>query len=147
MISKLKINQIFDFSNWLVDDGYYVDVMGRTVTQEQMCDPGFVPHVRIVVCGFDLVVNLVDGRIYTTGRGFRVWVRSRRFRPILRRLRTFRFRIGGLDSNGFLKFAFPIIRRSFPSLISSNLVSVQPMSQPLSSIIYQNMLKYMSKTI
>lgn len=31
---------------------------------------------------------------------------------------------------GFAKFAFPIIRRVFPSLIANEIVSVQPMSLP-----------------
>lgn len=31
----------------------------------------------------------------------------------------------------FLRFAFPIIRRSYPSLIAEDLISVQPMSSPV----------------
>lgn len=36
----------------------------------------------------------------------------------------------------FTRFALPLIRKSFPKLISDNLVGVQPMSQPASLIFY-----------
>lgn len=36
----------------------------------------------------------------------------------------------------FAKFAFPLIRKSFPKLISSNIVGVQPMTQPSSLVFY-----------
>lgn len=36
----------------------------------------------------------------------------------------------------FSKFAIPIIRQSFPALLSSSLVSVQPMSSPTSLVFY-----------
>lgn len=37
----------------------------------------------------------------------------------------------------FLKFAFPLVRQSFPQLVAQQLVSVQPMSSPISSIFYK----------
>lgn len=36
----------------------------------------------------------------------------------------------------FQKFAFPLVRRVFPELIANNLVSVQPMSGPVSQVFY-----------
>ena len=36
----------------------------------------------------------------------------------------------------FQKFAFPLVRRVFPELIANNLVSVQPMSAPVSQVFY-----------
>src|SRR5271166_5771054 len=36
----------------------------------------------------------------------------------------------------FTRFALPLIRKSYPKLISDNLVGVQPMSQPASLIFY-----------
>ena len=36
----------------------------------------------------------------------------------------------------FQKFAFPLVRRVFPELIANNLVSVQPMTGPVSQVFY-----------
>ena len=36
----------------------------------------------------------------------------------------------------FLKFVFPIIRRTFPSLIAQSIVSVQPMTGPVGGIAF-----------
>ena len=36
----------------------------------------------------------------------------------------------------FQKFAFPLVRRVFPELIANSLVSVQPMSGPVSQVFY-----------
>ena len=38
----------------------------------------------------------------------------------------------------FSKFAFPLVKKIYPSLIANDLVSVQPMSQPSSVIFYLN---------
>jgi hypothetical protein len=40
------------------------------------------------------------------------------------------------DIADFTRFALPLIRKSYPKLISDNLVGVQPMSQPASLIFY-----------
>jgi hypothetical protein len=50
------------------------------------------------------------------------------------------------DLNDFTKFAIPLVRKSFPALISQNLVSIQPMSQPIGRIFYLNQ-KYGTKSI
>jgi len=42
--------------------------------------------------------------------------------------------VGSLGS--FQKFAFPLVRRVFPELIANSLVSVQPMSGPVSQVFY-----------
>ena len=42
--------------------------------------------------------------------------------------------VGSLGT--FQKFAFPLVRRVFPELIANNLVSVQPMSGPVSQVFY-----------
>jgi len=38
----------------------------------------------------------------------------------------------------FMKFAFPIVRKSAPALVTNNLVSVQPMSGPIGGINFYN---------
>ena len=42
--------------------------------------------------------------------------------------------VGSLGT--FQKFAFPLVRRVFPELIANNIVSVQPMSAPVSQVFY-----------
>ena len=42
--------------------------------------------------------------------------------------------VGSLGT--FQKFAFPLVRRVFPELIANQLVSVQPMSGPVSQVFY-----------
>jgi hypothetical protein len=39
-----------------------------------------------------------------------------------------------VDVGPFMKFAFPLVRRSAPALVASNIVSVQPMSSPAGGI-------------
>ena len=36
----------------------------------------------------------------------------------------------------FAKFAFPLVRKAYPQLVSSQLVSVQPMTSPVGGIFY-----------
>ena len=38
----------------------------------------------------------------------------------------------------FSKFAFPLVRQVYPQLLVSSIVSIQPMSGPVSSIFYQD---------
>jgi hypothetical protein len=42
--------------------------------------------------------------------------------------------VGSLGT--FQKFAFPLVRRVFPELIANSIVSVQPMSAPVSQVFY-----------
>lgn len=37
----------------------------------------------------------------------------------------------------FTKFTLPLVRRVYPNLMASSIVSIQPMSQPVASIFYQ----------
>ena len=39
-------------------------------------------------------------------------------------------------TSDFLKFAFPLIRKAWPQLIVDNIISVQPMSSPVSLVFY-----------
>lgn len=47
--------------------------------------------------------------------------------------------VGSLGT--FQKFAFPLVRRVFPELIANQLVSVQPMSGPVSQVFYLGQLE------
>ena len=52
--------------------------------------------------------------------------------------------VGSLGT--FQKFAFPLVRRVFPELIANQLVSVQPMSGPVSQVFYLGAARYYGDT-
>lgn len=150
-LPKASLSSLFDFSFYKVDQGWYVDTNGKEVAVDDLCDPSYTPCVKIPTLQSELfaVVNLVSGCLYycwSAHDGGLVRVgRSRRFGPVFRKLVKIKFLVGCpvvLPVPEFLRFAFPLIRRSWPSLVSTDLVSVQPMSFKMSSLLYENFAKY-----
>lgn len=147
-LSKFTISRVLNPKYWDVSNIYYCNVLGETVTEAEMGDPSYEPCVSVKILlgprgkmsesglvAF-YVFNLVTNKIYNTGpRHLRVPVPVRKTKALIRKLYQFGFDL--FKSIGdFANFALPIVRRSFPSVMSTQIVSVQPMSLPGSSIFY-----------
>jgi hypothetical protein len=122
---------------------YYCNHNGHYISANDAANPKYIPHVKFwsedgTGGKRTWIYNLSTEDFYEYEIGSGLFIISREDIPDWIIEEIFK-RIPELYSGSigdFTKFAFPLIRKSFPSIISQNIVSVQPMTQPVGGISF-----------
>lgn len=140
MVKVMLENQLKCFDERLIEGPYFCDEQGDYVTTEQAADPAYIPHIVFGKWDENLsyVFNLKTEEFFEKS-GDEIYQISREDIDDILANVVFddipKLHNGG-SIGDFVKFAMPLIRQSFPSLSSQNLVSGQPMTQPIASTFY-----------
>jgi hypothetical protein len=156
LVQALLKNQ-FDYYDKMyakVEGPYFTDAKGCYITAEQAANPEYDPYVLFSADGQDYLYHLESEEFFirvvtvfrpeadlpTVPAQAEYWPYSRIDISdwLIERIFSCTPKLYNSGVGDFLKFTMPLVKRAFPSLISQNLVSVQPMTQPLSSVFYLN---------
>lgn len=134
----------------VVSGPFYCDFLGKFVGQEEMVNPKYKPYIRFQVGDRNGKIGNFLYYIWDDSRErlFGVTVDYKRvilpktikYEKILDKVFQKEIQIHVTMSVGnFDKFVIPVVQRTFPILIAQDLVSVQPMTAPISSVFYTKM--------
>ena len=156
MVQSLMENQLKYYEKMMGQEvklrgPYYCDSKGEYVTVEEAAHPEYIPCIRFALITGDILTsgdvkdyayfpesdkfwNLTAKVLVDPDITFDDWIIDELFK---RDITIYRYK----DVGGFNKFVIPLIKKAYPNLISQNIVSVQPMTQPVGKIYTKKNVK------